>query len=244
MEWAAFKGFTAKNSSVISVSCTVPPQPLTCADKVGLANANGGFNCGHLLNDGAGGTINCLDNCAVGEVCSNGAIDSACDLGDLSACDSNFKGHCEVDNGCIPIVDLATIDANKHGRRGCLAGGPFMSSFSACNEYGSPSSQTAIFFQGSSCRYGPSSGVGLNDCSYLRNPNQPDFYFYSIGDGEHTPDTSYFSALNYSIVACSAGDGGTPGCSSPCCNDDCWNTCIINNDENYCFDICCLEQQT
>ena len=64
MEWAAFKGFTAKNNSVISVSCEAPCVPKTCADKTGLAAINNGFNCGKLLSDGCGGTLNCIDNCA------------------------------------------------------------------------------------------------------------------------------------------------------------------------------------
>ena len=246
MEWAAFKGFTAKNNSVISVSCEAPCVPKTCADKTGLANINGGYNCGKYLNDGCNGTINCLDNCAVGEVCSNGAINSACDNGDLSQCQGNFQGHCETDNGCIPIIDFAEIDANKHGRMGCLLSGPYQYSYEACGSYQEvPWNNSAIYFRGQYCYVGDGSGMGMTDCfTYFLNDGPQGYNFYKVSDGEHFPYTSYFSTVNNSFVACSAGDGGTPGCSSPCCNDDCWNTCIINNDENYCFDICCLEQQT
>ena len=247
MEWTAFKSFATKNASIISVTC---PEctPKTCADKTGLAAINDGFNCGKLLNDGCGGTLNCMDNCEVGEVCSNGAINSACDLGDISDCGGNnrVKGHCEIDNGCTPIIDFAIIDANKHGRMGCLLSGPYEHSNQACGSYQEAPNNYSIFIRGSNCFVGSTNGMGLTECStYFLNDGPPGYNFYKVSDGEHFPYTSYFSTVNNSFVACSAGDGGgSGGCSSPCCNDDCWNTCRINNDENYCFDICCLEQQT
>ena len=110
MEWAAFKSFASKNASSIEVNCNIC-TPKTCADKTGLAAINDGFNCGKLLNDGCGGTLNCMDNCEVGEVCSNGAINSACDLGDISDCGGNnrVKGHCEIDNGCTLSLILLLL---------------------------------------------------------------------------------------------------------------------------------------
>ena len=237
MEWTAFKSFATKNASIISVTC---PEctPKTCADKTGLAAINDGFNCGKLLNDGCGGTLNCMDNCEVGEVCSNGAINSACDLGDISDCGGNnrVKGHCEIDNGCTPIIDFAEIDANKHGRMGCVSSGPYLKTSSACGLYNGP--EAAIFWKGPNCSVGPSNGVGLTECGEYFAYDPYRAIFYAMTDDDHRPNVSYLNTDLMSIENCSVGGGYTP----PYCRDEaCYEDCMNPYSHINCFDLCCTE---
>ena len=238
MEWTAFKSFATKNASIISVTC---PEctPKTCADKTGLAAINNGFNCGSLLNDGCGGTLNCMDNCAAGEVCSNGAIGSACDLGDLSQCGGyKFKGHCEVDNGCIPIIDFAEIDANRHGRRGCVVIGPFVQAAEACNQPSmSGPYSPAIFFKGNGCYAGPSNGVGLTSCDSYFFHDPYDAKFYTMSDGTHYPYASYLNLYSTNIDDCASAGGYTP---PQCFDPEGYNFCMSQSPHpNTCYEQYC-----
>ncbi len=240
MEWAAFKSFASKNASSIEVNCNIC-TPKTCADKTGLAAINNGFNCGKLLSDGCGGTLNCIDNCAVGEVCSNGPIGSACDLGDLSDCDSYiFKGHCKADNGCTPIINIAEVDANKNGRRGCLTDGYASSQpTTVCNTYQTPSEPVkALFIRGSDCFVGSPNGTGMTACNNYFFYHPVLIRYYAVTDNQHFPNVSYFSTGVSNVVNCSVGDGYTP----PNCRDlACYEECMNPYAHIDCWDICCME---
>jgi hypothetical protein len=97
---------------------SVPCTAYTCDQLSSLAAANEGLNCGLGLNDGCGGTINCINNCLSGQVCAScpiGIDDYTCY--DQPQADTE-KGVCLADTTCNAVIDVAGI--NNRGRSFCV----------------------------------------------------------------------------------------------------------------------------
>jgi len=228
-EWSAFKSASVSLSD-LSYNCTTCVS--SCADKAGLAAVNDGFNCGLNLSDGCGGFMNCTSNCATNEVCAEGTPNSTCASGLLFDCDRALQqGHCKLDNGCIPVIDVPSV-SSSYGRAGCYINGPFDSYLDACGAAPQISPWPAIFYRSGDCLAGDQGGVVVQPCSSQFGAYPYDSKF-GMSDGINY-QKAYFRSNWQTINACPQPPPPPPSGESVCMA----NCLYEGNSEENCQLIC------
>ncbi len=186
-----------------------PCTPYTCSNKSSLESANEGFHCGLGLNDGCGGTINCVNNCSTGQVCAT------CRPGfdDFDDCYSqsgtgNTQGVCSTDTICNAVVDVANM--NQRGRSFCIdIHGP---TFPDCPANSSAiSSLRRIRHINGVCQISP---IGGNYINCQGNLPTPEPYWVTF-DGINTKteilaDPQYNNIILQSCIPDGGGDDPPP----------------------------------
>ncbi len=231
-EWAAFKYWTTSGDKKdLTYDCS-GCVALDCTQKDELAAVNQGYNCGLTLQNGCGGTINCIGYCNSGEVCAVGGIGSDCALGKLHMCDQGETiGHCRVDNSCYPVVDVPAL-GGPYGRMGCLISGPYTYRNDACSS-GLATPSYALYYRGVDCYVGNFTGGSLNTCANHFFSNE--YKYYVIDD-----DVAILPPLvTYSLYGSPSGINLCPeGSGDGCLGNPCYQDCILYNSPGFCETEC------
>lgn len=230
-------------------SCTA----LTCSDHVGLASFNNDFNCGLNLNDGCGGTIDCIDTCGDNYVCSRispiGYEEDECKYGSMNNCDvvaeGVVKGYCMQDFGCQPVIDH--VDEPERGRQYCFGSedgvyrDPYQPLCLSGLVFAAPVYQ--VYKYNDNCYGKPVTASGLSSCDSLEWWHIGGYdEFYPIS---YHPDISNaqfyakYSSVNgdFEVYSCTSGSTDPPP-SNPCvpgCERGyvCQNgTCVVSGESS------------
>ena len=198
---------------------------LTCNSPLAsLEAANNGYNCGHFLSDGCGGTLNCNDMCGANKVCTPGKLGDDCSQGKLYNCEvlAN-KGHCVQDTGCNPVIHVEGY--KSWGRIFCINNLVHETVSSACFASAFSVDGGDVYYRDNVCFVGISVQLSCSHSIYQTSE------YYQISDGK-TWGLAYSGKPypnEFSASQCPTGGTGGGGGSGPCPIED--PDCGYDHDE-------------